>query len=161
VIEVSVILFLALLFLWIIFNGRITIDVLVSGIVAVACVCAFCYKFMGYNIKNEWGVLRNTGRFVRYFLMLIKEIVIANIQVIGFVLSPKNKIEQCLIHFQSGIKSLPGRVLLASTITLVPGSVTGEMTDDGYMVHALTPKIAKAQHGSKFEKWIREMEGDE
>jgi len=115
---------------------------------------------MGYRVKNEWRILKNSGKFAWYFLMAGKDIVAANIQVIGFVLSPKNKIEQCVIRFQSDIKSIPGRVLLASTITIVPGSVTGEMTDDGYTVHALTPIIAKAQQGSKFEKCILEMEGD-
>jgi len=113
---------------------------------------------MGYRIKNEWGLLKNVDKFVKYFLMMVKDIIIANIQVIGFVLSPRNKIKQCIIHFQSGIKSIPGRVLLANSITLVPGSVTGEMTDEGYTVHALTPEIAKAQQGSKFEKCIREVE---
>jgi len=157
---VSDILFLALLLLWIIFNGRITGDVLASGIVAVLLVCAFCHRFMGYRIRKEWGILRNSGRFIWYFIVLIKDIIAANIQVIGFILSRKDRIDQCLIRFQPGVKSVPGRVLLASTITLIPGSVTGEMTDDGFTVHALTPEIAKAQQGSKFEKCIREMEGE-
>ena len=149
-----------LLLLWIIFNGRATADVLVSGILAVLLVCVFCYRYLDYRLKSDWVILKNTGKLVQYFILLIKEMIAANIQIIGFVLSPKIRIKPCIIHFQAKIQSVPGRVLLANTITLVPGSVTGEMSDQGYSVHALTPDIARAQYGSVFERYILEMEGN-
>jgi len=148
-----------LLLLWIIFNGRLTGDVLICGVLAVLIVYTFCYRYMGYRLRNDRAVLKNTCRLLRYFLLMIKEMFLANIKIIGIVLSPKIKIKPCIIRFRSEVKSVPGRVLLANTITLVPGSVTCELTARGYVVHALTPEIAKAQHGSVFEKYIIEMEG--
>jgi multicomponent Na+:H+ antiporter subunit E len=145
--------------LWIIFNGRATGDVLVSGVLAVLLVSAFCYRYMGYRMKSDLVMLKITGKLIKYFMFLIKEMIAANIQIIGFVLSPKMKIKPCIIRFQPDIKTVSGRVLLDNTITLVPGSVTGEITDQGFSVHALTPDIARAQHGSRFERYIKEMEG--
>jgi multicomponent Na+:H+ antiporter subunit E len=152
---------LVLLLLWIVFNGRITGDVLVSGVFGTLLVSVFCHRYMGYRMRNDRVMLKKAGKLIRYFLLLIREMIIANIHVIGIVLSPKIKIRPCIIHFQSDIESVFGRVLLANTITLIPGSVTCVLTDEGYIVHALTPEIAKAQQGSAFEKYILEMERDD
>ena len=147
-----------LFLLWIIFNGRITGDVLISGVLVAFFISVFCCRYLGYRMKIGRPVFKRCFMLFRYLPLLIWEMVKANFQVIGVVLSPKIKIRPCIIHFQPQIKSTLGRVLLANSITVVPGSVTCEMTDKGYSVHALTPQIARAQQYSAFEKLILKME---
>ena len=150
----------ALYVLWIILNGRTTVDVLVSGVFVIAIVGLFCYKNMGYRIQNEKIALKKAGKLFCYFLLLLKEMIIANVQVLSLVLSPTMKIRPCIIRFQPRINSIPGRVLLANCITLVPGSVTIEMMNEGYIVHAMTTEIAQSVRESSFERMIREIEDE-
>jgi len=150
---------LILFFLWIILNCRASGDVQASGVLAVLLVFDFCLQYTAYSARNEWVALKVGGMLLQYLLLLLWEMVLANIQVIGIVLSPKIKIRPCIIHFQPKLKSTLGRVLLANSITVVPGSVTAEMTDKGYRVHALTPEIAESVRNSAFEKLIQKMEG--
>jgi len=151
---------LVLFLLWVVFNGRIAVDVMVSGVVITLLISLFCYRHMGYRIKNDLNVIKRLGKLIRYFFLVLVNMFLSVIQIIGFVLSSKKKIKPTIIHFQPDIKSIPGRVMLANTITLIPGSVTGELTDNGYSVHAFTPEIADAQRGSIFEQLIKEMEND-
>ena len=118
-----------LFFLWIILNGRASVDVQAGGILAVLLVYDFCLRHTAYSARNDWVALKIAAMLLRYLLLLLWEMVIANIQVIGIVLSPKIKIRPCIIHFQPKIKSTLGRVFLANSMTVVPGSVTCEMTD--------------------------------
>jgi len=151
---------LILFLLWITLNGRATGDVLASGILVVSLVSVFCHRYTGYRARYDLAVLKKAGMILLYFLLLLREMLLANIHVIGIVLSPKIKIRPCIIHFQPKIKSTLGRVFLANSITVVPGSVTCEMTDKGYIVHALTPEIAESVRNSAFEKLIQKMEDD-
>ena len=48
-----------------------------------------------------------------------------------------------LVRFDSGLLELRHRVVLADSITLTPGTVTMNVTDDGlYEIHALTKGAA-------------------
>jgi len=151
---------LVLVALWIVFNGRVQGDVLVSGIIVASLVSVFCYRYMGYRFKQDLFVLRNVARIARYFFIVVVQMFLANIQIVGYVLVHSDKVKPTIIHFQPDVNTVPGRVMLANTITIIPGSVTGEMTNNGFSVHALTPEIAKAQQGSVFERYICEMEAD-
>jgi multicomponent Na+:H+ antiporter subunit E len=151
---------LLLFILWIILNGRVTVDVLAVGVLAVFLVSVFSNKYLGYSFKHDLFMLKKLHLVAKYFFMLIKDMIICSIQVAIIVLSPnmKEKVSPCIINFKSPIKSHIGRTVMANTITAIPGSVTGELTDEGFSVHALTVEIAHAQHDSAFEKCILDIE---
>lgn len=151
---------LILFLLWILLNGRVTSDVIVSGIAVAFLVCHFCRKHMGYYWRKDRIMLKRGGKLIRYMLVLIWEMILANIQVIRLVLSPKIEISPCIIHFQPPVKSTFARVLLANSITLTPGTITGIMTDKGYSVHGLTAEMAKSAEDSIFVKLARELEDE-
>ena len=147
-----------LFLLWIIFNGRANSDVLASGILAALLVSVFCRRYIGYRTRNDLIALKKSGMLLQYLLLLVWKMILAGIQVIGIVLSPEIKIRPCIINFQPQVKSALGRALLAHSITLIPGSVTAQLTDKACSLHALTPEIAEGMRNSVFEKMIQKME---
>ena len=46
-------MFLLFLALWIIFNGRVTVEILLFGVVISAAMYWFICKFMGYTPQSE------------------------------------------------------------------------------------------------------------
>ena len=149
-----------LFLLWIIFNGKASGDVLASGVPVALFISYFCRRYVGYGARNYRVALKKGGALLLYLPLLIWKMMLAGIQVIGIVLSPEIKIRPCIINFQPRVESALGRVFLANSITLVPGSVTAQLTDKGCSLHALTPEIAESMRNSVFEKMIQKMEDD-
>ncbi len=67
------------------------------------------------------------------------QLILANIDVLKATVTPELKINPCVVKFRYTIDNPLGKVILANSITLTPGTVTLNMTKDGvYDIHALT-----------------------
>ena len=66
-------MFLIFFLSWIIFNGQITTEILIFGVIIAAAVFWFVCKFMDYSLKKELKLYRSIGFFLWYFLVLLKE----------------------------------------------------------------------------------------
>ena len=81
---------LVLFFLvWLILNGRITLEICVFGAVISAVLFYFICRFMDYSWEKEkyfWRIVPLSGA---YFWVLVKEIVKANVCVLRMILSPR------------------------------------------------------------------------
>ncbi len=151
-------MFLAFLLLWIIFNGRITPEVLLTGLALSAALFAFCCKFMGYSIKKDTRIIRLLPMAFQYIVILIVEILKANRQVLHFIVSPQYQVEPQIVHFTSGLKSEFARVVLANSITLTPGTITVSLEGSEFYVHCLDKDFAEGMEDSVFVKLLEEME---
>ena len=60
---------------WVIFNGRLTMEIALFGIAVSGAVFAFVCRFMEYSLKKELRFYRLMPAFVQYLYYLIKEIV--------------------------------------------------------------------------------------
>ena len=152
-------IFCAFLLLWILFNGRATPDVLLTGAAAAAGISWFCRHFLDYRPRREHFLLKNFLPFLHYIFYLIWQMLLAKLHVIRLVLSPKAELKPCLVSFRSKLKTPVGRVLLANSITLTPGTITAELTKGQFLVHALTKEMAQGIESSHFEALIDKMEG--
>lgn len=61
---------------------------------------------------------------VQYLFVLIIEVIKANLDVAKIVLSPKIDVDPVVVNFKTKLKSDLGRVILANSITLTPGTIT-------------------------------------
>lgn len=148
------------LLIWIIFNGRVTAEILLSGFVLSAVIYGFFCKFMGYSPENDLKILRNLPAGILYILLLIWEVVLANVQIIKLVLSPQIDISPKLIFFKTDLKSEFSKVVLANSITLTPGTITGNLSDDGtFLVHCLDADMAGGIADSTLTRLLRQGEG--
>lgn len=145
-------------FLWVIFNGAITLEICILGILIAAAIFAFTCKFMDYSIEKEKKLLRNGGRALKYVCVLVIEIVKANMSVIHMILSEREEIQPALFHFHTDMKTPVGKALLANAITLTPGTITVSLDENEYTVHCLDESLAPGSDNSVFVKLLSEME---
>lgn len=135
-------MYVALFILWIIFNGRLTPEVAVIGLIISAVIFFFMCKFMDYGIRKEIALYRLIPWGFRYFFILLTEIVKANIATARFVLNPKIEVEPRIVTFKPDIRSGFLKAVLANSITLTPGTITINIEDGEYTVHCLDLDLA-------------------
>jgi len=151
-------MFIVFLLLWVIFNGRVTLEILLIGTALSAALFAFCCKFMGYSVERDIRMFRLLPLACQYVAILIVEILKANRQVLFFILTPRYQVEPQLVHFTSGLKSEFARVVLANSITLTPGTITVSMDEEECVVHCLDKSLSEGMGDSVFVKMLEKLE---
>lgn len=152
-------MYVLLLLLWMIFNGRITLEVFLFGAVICAWVYWFICKYMGYSIQREKTLVKKVPLYLKYAVVLVWEIFKANVDVIKIVLSPKMEVEPALVRFHTDLKSEASWTTLANSITLTPGTYTVELENGDYLVQALDKsKFGEGLDESVFVKQLRKLE---
>ena len=126
---------------WIIFNGRLTVEIVLFGVAVAALVFAFMCKFMDYSLEKERAFYRKLPLFCKYVVLLIKEIIKANLAVCKMILSRKE-------------------VMLANSITLTPGTITVSLADQELLVHCLDKSLAEGMEDSDFVRMLENLEGE-
>ena len=156
------ILMLLLFFLaWIIFNGRVTLEIVLFGIVISLAVFAFICKFMDFSIQRERNFYRRLPQYLQYFYVLIKEIISANLTVCRMILTRKETMEPVLVRVHVNLKTETARVILANSITLTPGTITVSMTGQELLVHCLDKSLSEGMEDSVFVKLLQKMERED
>ena len=145
-------MYVALFILWIIFNGRLTPEVAVIGLVISAVIVFFMCRFMDYSIRKEKALYMLIPWLIRYFFILLTEIIKANIATAGFVLNPKIEVEPRIVTFKPDIRSGFLKAVLANSITLTPGTITINIEDGEYTIHCLDLDLATDIGESVFVK---------
>ena len=79
-------MFFLLFVLWIILNGRITLEIAVFGAVICGALYLFLYKFMEYSPKRELVILKCTGGILKYAAFLVVEVIKAALAVSKLIL---------------------------------------------------------------------------
>ena len=152
-------MFLVCLALWFIFNERVTVELLVIGLLVSALVDLFCIKILGMRYKgNLKKLLCLTGGVLKYIWRLLVEIFKANASVIRLIVSPTLEVEPEIHYFRTQLKSDAARVLLANSITLTPGTITCMLEDDRLCVHALDKSLAEGIDNTDFERDLLKLE---
>lgn len=149
---------LLLFAVWLILNGKVTIEILAFGIVITLAVFAFMCKFMDYNIKKEVMAIRIVPSLLAYLVVLIVEIVKANVATVSLVVNQKVEAEPRIVHFKVPLRTKFCRMLLANSITLTPGTITVEVHQNEYCVHCLDVDFSEGMEDSVFVKRLMRME---
>lgn len=150
-------MFIVLMALWLVFNGKFTLEIFLIGLVVCAGIYLFCVKFLDYSPKKEIKVIRKTPLILKYAWVLLREIFIANFVVLKLLLSGK-EIKPVLYTFRTNFKSNGSRVALSHSITLTPGTITVELVDDIYIVHCLDESLSEGMESSDFIKLLKLIE---
>lgn len=157
------VLFVTLLVFWVLLNGTMAQDVLLVGLAAAAVITLMFGQ--GLAVVSE---LRLTPRalwtaalYVPYFA---KELVKSNIALARVVLSPNLPINPGIVKVKTKLKSPMGRLLLSSSITLTPGTLTVDLVGEWLYVHwvnvtATDAQAATAAIVSGFEDYLEVMYG--
>ena len=146
---------------WIIFNGRVTLEIVLFGMIISLTVFAFVCKFMDFSIEWERNCYRRLPQFMQYLFVLIKEIISANLVVCRMILTRKEIMEPVIVRVHANLKTETARVILANSITLTPGTITVSMTGQELLVHCLDKSLSEGMENSVFVKLLQKMEGED
>lgn len=123
--------------LWLLLNGRITLEICLIGVVLVGAVYAFCIHALDYRPHFERRLLRKAALYVTYTFVLIWEILKANFGVMRIILTPKPDYHPAIVRVHVPLCKEISRVFLSNSITLTPGTVTVEEKDGSFLVLCL------------------------
>jgi len=151
-------MFVLLLLLWIMYNGKLTVEILIFGIIFAGLIFAFMCKFMNYSIKKDLAYVTIIPLVIEYILVLFWEIIKANIAVIPYMMAGKQKQEPTLVYYQTKLKTKTARVILANSITLTPGTITVNQEGDEYIIHCLNKDMFDGTPEGSFVKLLTKME---
>ena len=156
-------LWLTLLVIWLIANNSLSLEVVLTGI-ALAALLALAFA----PFSAAYGCIRWSPRvllnIVLYFAVFIEELVRANLSVLRLVLSPRIHIEPGIVEIQTNLKSPIGRLVLANSITLTPGTLVVDIKGDTLFIHwinvsAQDPVSATRKIAGRFEKYLEVIYG--
>ncbi len=151
---------LALLASWLFWSGHLEPFIILLGLLSCLFSLWICRRM---SIVDEEGAPFQLGLrpFTRYAPWLIKEIVVSNIEVMKIVLAPKLNLQRNMIEVSANPKTELGRVILANSITLTPGTVSVSVDDDRILVHALSFEGAEEDLSGDMDRRVRNLEGSE
>ena len=145
---------------WIIFNGRITMEIVLFGLAVSVAVFAFVCKFMDYSLEKERHFYKKLPLFCKYAALLLKEIAKANLMVCRLMLTRREVVEPVLVKVHTNLKTETARVILANSITLTPGTITVSLAGQELLVHCLDKTLAEGMEDSDFVKLLEALEGE-
>ncbi len=151
-------MYIIFLALWIIFNGNLTLEIFLFGVVIAALLYAFLCKFMDFSIQKDILLWKKAFLLFRYLLILLVEIMKANVTAMKLLFSERYEIEPALVHFRTDLKTKFARALLANSITLTPGTITVSLKGDELWVHCLDKTLAEGLSDGIFVKELERLE---
>lgn len=151
-------MYLLYFLVWIIFNGQVTLEIVLFGLAVAAAVYAFACKFTGWSVKKDIMIAKMFGKILRYIGLLLWEIFKANMTMISLMVSYKKEPSPVLVSFKTKLTSRMLQVALANSITLTPGTITVLLEGDELTVHCLDKSLAEGLEDSTFEQALLKME---
>ena len=156
--RVSKSLIISLFVIWLMLNSTLAWQVWVLGLV-LAVLGAILLK----DIAAAYAGTRINGRTIVYYFaymgLFMKELVKSNLTVARLVLLPDPDIQPAIIQVKISLKSAVGRLALANSITLTPGTFTVDLKGQNLYIHCINVKYTDVEKASKeiverFEKLL-------
>lgn len=148
--------------MWCFVHGSVTIENFLFGLVLGPIVIRSfkpLYKFGEYVSFKD--TIARIPKYIKYFSVLIIEILKANIIVAKIVLAPKLDIKSGIIAVPIDTKTNGGITAIANTITLTPGTLTIDVSDDRsvlyvHCIDASDPDGIRESIKNDLEKYVLE-----
>lgn len=123
-----------LLVTWLLLNNTVSLGHVVLGGILAILIPWFTASFWPNKV-----CVKNPLVFLRFSLVVLYDIIIANISVARLILGPNDSLRPGFFILPLDIKHPLGISLLASTISLTPGTVSCDLNDDATFltIHAL------------------------
>jgi multicomponent Na+:H+ antiporter subunit E len=146
---------------WLLLSGKFDAFHLTLG--------AFCSLLVAYLFHDLLFANARVGdmriiafRFLTYIPWLIEQIVLSNIHVASLVLRGKMPVDPQIVTFRTKLETDISYVTLANSITLTPGTITMDIKDGVFYVHALSQKVADDLNAGDMEDRVAHifMEAD-
>lgn len=156
---------LVLFVFWMVLSGRTETKFVVYGILTAVVTTWVTYPLL--LVPNKDGSKKyyvfgfSIPKMIMYFFWLMWQLVLANIDVLLATTGQELNIDPKVVRFRFKADNPMASVVLANSITLTPGTVTMNVTDDGvYEIHALTVGAAAGVLDGGMQKKVADLYGE-
>jgi len=148
-----------LFMLWLGLSGQLSILMLSLGLASTLLVVYITHrmdKFDHEKYPTHLNIL-----LLRFWFILTREVIIANIDVLKRIFKPGKNISPQLFELPSPHKTILSRVIYANAITMTPGTVSVSLNKDTITVHSLSVEAANDLRSGRMARAIPEDYEDE
>ncbi|NJE01132.1 Na+/H+ antiporter subunit E [Thermococcus sp. JdF3] len=125
---------IVLFLIWLAITASLDVQELGFGLLLSLIVAAFTYEIFTTNgLANLHP--RRIAYMIAYIPYFLWAMIKANIDVAYRVLHPKRPIRPGIVKCRTVLSSDVGKLALANSITLTPGTITLDVDDDEYFIH--------------------------
>lgn len=143
---------------WMLISGSLHLRMILIGIVASVVVAGICMPVLmvrnADRTKKYYILSAPVHALIGYAIWLLKELILANLDVASSVLKKQMPIDPIVLRFRVQFDNPIAVAMLANSITLTPGTITMEAKNGLFEVHTLTPTAAE---GLKSGNMIRRI----
>jgi multicomponent Na+:H+ antiporter subunit E len=156
-------LWVVLFVIWMIANASLAVEPALVGLV-ITFVIAHAFV----SSSEAWQRLRLTPaslyHFAAYSVTFVVELVRANLNMMALVYSPRIDIKPGIVKVRTRLETPLGRLALANSIALTPGSLVMDIRDDILFIHWLDVKTTDIDEATEalvapFEKHLEKIFG--
>lgn len=156
-------LWLTLLLIWVIANGTLDAATVLTGVAITAAIALAFAAFARVYSVIRWSP-RVVYTYLIYLGVFLVELVKANLNVMRYVFSPRIDIHPGIVEIKTELRSSIGRLALANSITLTPGTLVVDIQGDSLYIHwinvtATDPVAATQEVAGRFEKYLKVIYG--
>ena len=152
----TIMLSLTLAVFWLANSGHYTSLMLSLGAISIALIVYIAHRMD--VVDHEAQPLHLTLKIPGYYAWLIKEIFLANLTVIKHIWLGNKSISPVFATITSSQKTEIGKVIYANSITLTPGTVTVNLKDNKFLVHALLHESIEVLKSGEMDRRVTQLE---
>ncbi|MHC4195956.1 MAG: Na+/H+ antiporter subunit E [Planctomycetota bacterium] len=147
---------------WLLLTWTLNVQVIIAGVIASALIAVLFHEVL----PKEHRVFISPVRlfwFLVYVPVFFYYMVKANLDVVYRALHPKMPINPGIVKIETSLKTDSGITALANSITLTPGTLTVDLTDDGFLyIHWINVKATDTEQATeliarKFEWFLKRI----
>ncbi len=152
----TLLLSLSLAVFWLLNSGHNTGLILSLGAASIAFVVYVAHRMD--VVDHESQPVHLTLKLPGYYVWLIKEIILANLQVVKHIWLGSKSISPSFVTITTSQKTEIGKIIYANSITLTPGTVSVDLDGDKILVHALLRESAEDLEAGEMDRRVTELE---
>ncbi len=154
----AVFLFILLFAFWMILAADIDALSIIVGLMATLFVVLYGFDLIFSSQEASRFTFGFLFKSLKLMVILLKGIIISNLQVAKIVLSPSLPIKPGFRTIKQPLKKDLNRTFYGNSITLTPGTLTVKLTDKDIIVHGLEPEYLDALNESDIQKCFIDLE---
>ena len=120
--------------LWLLLAASLNPDELIAGLLVALAAAAFSAERPAIFSGIRFSILMPV-HILRYLLAFLLALVRANLDMAKRVLSPRMHLRPQIVQVKTALQSDLGKLVLANSITLTPGTLSVDVIEDLIMVH--------------------------
>ena len=149
---------IALAILWGLLSGHSEPIIVIEGVLSVIFVSWLAVRMKVFD--GESYPFSLMPRLLRYWFWLLWEIVKSSIDTARRALGPQSAVQPVVFDAPATQRTDLGLVVHANSITLTPGTVSLDIEDGAFRVHALHPDVAKDALDSGMDARVPDYGGE-